>query len=135
MQKESDALRRIILCHAPLLAHNPQRTDGAPYHNREIRLRRIMDANNHLILLSGHIHNSPNDPNGGVEWDQKRRNLYISDGSVCSTTSPNWRDTIVPAKWTKGVFVTLRLSETRVEIRYNTLYGKHVARGYYRIQK
>lgn len=135
IQTPSDAAWRIILCHAPLLRNNPQRKDGSPYHNREIRLRRIMDANTNLILLSGHIHNSPNDPRGGVEWDVEHGNLYISDGSVCPTTSPSWRDTIVPEEWTKGVRVTLRLTASHAEIRYDTLYGKHISRGYYRVKK
>ncbi len=135
MQTPSDAAWRILLCHAPLLRNNPQRTSGSPYHNREIRLRRIMDANTDVILLSGHIHNSPNDPRGGVEWDAEHGNLYISDGSVCPTTSPNWRDAIVPEEWTKGVRVTLRLKETQAEIQYDTLNGKHISRGYYRIRK
>ena len=74
----------IVMCHPPLIAHNPQRTsDMASYIVREqdTRLQKIVDENQNVIFLSGHTHVSPS-----VEIDEARGNLYINDGSICPTT-------------------------------------------------
>ncbi len=72
----------IVMCHPPLIAHNPQRTaDMASYIVREqdTRLQKIIDKN--IIFLSGHTHVIPS-----IEIDEARGNLYINDGSICPTT-------------------------------------------------
>ncbi len=74
----------IVMCHPPLIAHNPQRTaDMASYitPEQDKRLQRILDENRRVIFLSGHTHVSPT-----VEWDEVHGNLYINDGSLCPTT-------------------------------------------------
>lgn len=74
----------IVMCHPPLIAHNPQRTaDMASYivAEQDTRLQSILDENKNVIFLSGHTHVSPS-----VEFDGARGNLYINDGSVCPTT-------------------------------------------------
>ena len=74
----------IVMCHPPLIAHNPQRTaDMASYivTEQDARLQSILDENKNVIFLSGHTHVSPL-----VEFDGTRGNLYINDGSICPTT-------------------------------------------------
>ena len=60
--KKSACNYHIVMCHPPLIAHNPQRTpDMAPYIVREqdARLQRIIDQNKNVIFLSGHTHVVP----------------------------------------------------------------------------
>ena len=74
----------IVMCHPPLIAHNPQRTaDMASYIAREqdTRLQKIIDETKNVIFLSGHTHVSP-----AIEFDKAYSNLYVNDGSVCLTT-------------------------------------------------
>ena len=77
----------IVMCHPPLIAHNPQRTaDMASYivAEQDARLQRIIDENKNVIFLSGHTHVSPS-----VEFDEVHGNLYINDGSICPTAAKN----------------------------------------------
>ena len=79
----STAHIHIILCHPPLLAHNPQRGNGMPpYIVREqnARLQQLVDEHTGIFFISGHTHLAPT-----VEWDETRRNLYINNGSICPT--------------------------------------------------
>ena len=74
----------IVMCHPPLIAHNPQRTaDMASYivAEQDTRLQSILDENKNVIFLSGHTHVTPS-----IEFDEAYSNLYINDGSVCPTT-------------------------------------------------
>lgn len=85
MLEKSDAKRHIVLCHPPLIAHNPQRSmDMAPYITKEqdARLQSIIDSQRNVILISGHTHMAP-----VVEVDPLRNNIYINNGSICPTTT------------------------------------------------
>ena len=82
----SDAPWHIILCHAPLLAHNPKRSDTKPYLSRDEKLQSIIDAHRNIIFISGHTHVSMENMFGCVEYDRARNNYYINDGSVRPTT-------------------------------------------------
>ena len=82
----SDAQWHIILCHAPLLAHNPKRSDTKPYLSRDEKLQSIIDAHRNIIFISGHTHVSMENMFGCVEHDHARNNYYINDGSVRPTT-------------------------------------------------
>lgn len=82
----SDARWHIILCHAPLLAHNPKRSDIKPYLSRDEKLQSIIDAHKNILFISGHTHVSMESPAGCVERDTVRNNIYINDGSIRPTT-------------------------------------------------
>lgn len=82
----SDAIWHIILCHAPLLAHNPKRSDTKPYLSRDEQLQHILDSHENIIFISGHTHVSMESPVGCVEHDEERSNIYINDGSIRPTT-------------------------------------------------
>lgn len=73
-------------CHAPLLAHNPKRSDTKPYLSRDEHLQKIMDAHGNILFISGHTHISMESPVNCVEHDEARNNIYINDGSVRPTT-------------------------------------------------
>lgn len=73
----------VVMCHPPLIAHNPQRTqDMAPYivAEQDRRLQQIVDEFQNIIFLSGHTHFAPT-----VEFDNANNNLYINCGSICPT--------------------------------------------------
>lgn len=81
--RESDAPFHILMCHPPLIAHNPQRTmDMSPYIAKEqdARLQRLVDSSRNVMVLSGHTHLKPQ-----LEFDQGQNNIYINCGSVCPT--------------------------------------------------
>lgn len=82
----SDAGWHIILCHAPLLAHNPKRSDTKPYLSRDEKLQSILDSHRNIIFISGHTHVSMESPVDCVEYDAARNNIYINDGSIRPTT-------------------------------------------------
>jgi len=85
MLKKSDATHHIVLCHPPLIAHNPQRSiEMTPYITKEqdIRLQSIIDNSENVIFISGHTHMAP-----VVEVDELRNHIYINDGSICPTTT------------------------------------------------
>lgn len=82
---EQRAPWRIILCHAPLLAHNPQRTDR-PYLHRNKQLQEILNAHKNVIFLSGHTHVSMESAIPCVEYEENRNHIYINDGSIRPTT-------------------------------------------------
>ena len=82
----SDARWHIVLCHAPLLAHNPKRSDTKPYLSRDEQLQKIIDAHKNIIFISGHTHVSMESPIGCVEHDEIRNNIYINEGSIRPTT-------------------------------------------------
>ena len=82
--KISNANHHIVLCHPPLIAHNPQRTaDMSPYLPKEqdARLQNIIEKYGNIFYLSGHTHFAPT-----VEQDEIHNLIYINDGSINPTT-------------------------------------------------
>lgn len=75
----------IVMCHPPLIAHNPQRTPktGRSYivSEQDTRLQRIIDENRNVIFISGHTHLFPT-----IEFDEIHNNMYINNGSIYPTT-------------------------------------------------
>ena len=124
----------IILCHAPLLAHNPQRQgpNMPPYFSRDSHLQEILDSHHNIIFLSGHTHLSFNCRKGCVELDPERNNLYVNCGSIRPTTlKPD--ESIQPKEWTDGNITWLDITEDQVEITAVSLEsGQRISRGYYR---
>lgn len=130
--KNSQARRHVILCHAPLLAHNPQRKAGSKeaYLSRDARLQEIIDEHRGILFLSGHTHISPNLYEGCVEYDEQRQNLYINCGSICPTELKG-RELPAPNEWKDGNIVEILLRGDEVRISMKTIHGKSIARGYY----
>jgi len=129
---ETTASWHVILCHAPLLKHNPNRNDGAPYLDRNKRIQEILDRHGHIVFLTGHTHVSPNVLRGNAEYDAARRNVYLDCGSVVSTDisgesglmSPDWKD---------GCITELTITDNSVEICMRSIdSGIRFSRGYYR---
>ena len=111
----SDAGRHILLCHAPLLAHNPKRGDTKPYLSRDTQLQKIVDAHRNILFISGHTHISMESPVNGVEHDEARNNIYLNDGSIRPTTrlTADGRPEAEPAD---GTVSELLLEERQVKI-------------------
>ncbi|MCH5187031.1 MAG: metallophosphoesterase [Oscillospiraceae bacterium] len=132
LDSEGGARWRIILCHAPLIAHNPQRPpSGTPYFGRNKALQSIINSHRGIIFVSGHTHISPNDYSGCVEFDCSNRNIYINDGSICPTTYKS-KEPLAAAEWTDGVVTDLVLGSSTVEVCARSLAdGRKIARGYY----
>lgn len=128
------AARHIILCHAPLSAHNPQRqgTDKPPYFSRDSHLQEILDAHRNIIFLSGHTHLSFNSRKGCVDQDPERGNFYVNCGSIRPTTlKPD--EPLQPKEWADGNIVWLDIAEDQIEITAVSLEsGQRISRGYYR---
>ena len=81
---QSAAQYHIVLCHPPLIAHNPQRTeDMSPYivKEQDQRLQEIINTHHNVIFISGHTHIFPE-----LDFDAPHQNLYINNGSICPTT-------------------------------------------------
>ena len=141
---------RLVLCHAPLLSHNPQRSPGdTPYLNRDRELQRILNGQERVIFISGHTHFSPNVPEGCVEYEAGARRLYLNDGSVRPTVmgqgktpgqagkqKPDFVGELIPGEWTSGVYWELHLEENgtgAIELCARSVYsGRRYPRGYYR---
>ena len=124
--------RHIVLCHAPLVAHNPGRNLGeAPYLSRDSSLQQVIDASRSVIFLSGHTHISVNDAKGCVEYDGTRDNLYINDSSVAPTSLKS-QELLADHEWVDGAILWLGIGEEAMEILSQGLSsGKMIARGYY----
>lgn len=129
---ETVASWHVILCHAPLLKHNPNRNDGIPYLDRNKRIQEILDRCGRIIFLNGHTHVSPNVLRGNAEYDAKHRNVYLDCGSVVPTDisgesgmmSPDWKD---------GCITELSVADDSVEICMRSIdSGCRFPRGYYR---
>ncbi len=122
----------VILCHAPLLAHNPNRNTGAPYLNRNRRIQEIVDQNGRVIFLSGHTHVSPNVLTGNGEYDEKRQNIYLDCGSVVATDTSG-EEGIMSPDWKDGCKTELIITKNTVEICMSSIEsGIRFPRGYYR---
>ncbi len=88
----STAQYHIVLCHPPLIGHNPQRTENmSPYivKEQDQRLQEIINEHHNVIFISGHTHIFPE-----LDFDASHQNLYINDGSICPTTKDNTTNTI-----------------------------------------
>lgn len=127
----------VVLCHAPLLAHNPQRLKAnmQSYFNGDGNLKQILEAHHSTVLLSGHTHISFNGFRGCVDVAPVRNNLFINCGSIRPTTlKPD--EALQPNGWTDGNIVRLELSDKQAEIAVISIEsGQRVSRGYYRFIK
>lgn len=129
----TSAAWRIILCHAPLWNHNPQRRFGykEPYLSRDRQLQEIINMHQNIIFISGHTHISPNIPWGCVEFDEDKKNIYINDGSLCPNELKD-NEPLMPAEWSDGDIMLLEIGHTQIRINSYLLHsGKKIARGCY----
>lgn len=133
LDHDDTAQWHIILCHAPLIAHNPHRKDGAPYLSRDAELQQIVDSHKNIIFLSGHTHDSPNMKQGNVEYQAEKQILYIDAGSVTPTELSG--EPLQPSEWKDGVITELTLYSEMIEIRTKSIRtGISYPRGYYRFR-
>lgn len=131
LDKEKQVIWRLILCHAPLLAHNPHRKEGAPYFAQDAKLQQIIDGRENIIFVSGHTHFSPNTRQGNVEYCRKGPTVYIDTGSVVPTELSG--EPLMPSQWKDGVIAELAFYDNSLEIRYRSIHtGLLYPRGYYR---
>lgn len=129
----SDARWHIILCHAPLLAHNPKRSDTKPYLSRDEKLQSIVDAHKNIIFISGHTHVSMESPTRCVQQDGE--NLYINDGSIRPTTLLS-AEGLPEAEPADGNVVELLIGESRTTVTgISVKSGQKIARGHYSFTK
>lgn len=135
LEIRKDAAWRLILCHAPLLAHNPNRNEGNPYLDRNRRLQEIIEHSGNIIFVSGHTHISPNVEGGCVEYDSERNIIYLNGGSVVTTSMGNESGLMDPG-WADGCVSRIRISDTEIEIGMRSVTdGSWFPRGYYRFQR
>ena len=128
---ETQAPWHIILCHAPLLAHNPNRNTGQPYLDKNRRIQEIVDRHGGIIFLSGHTHVSPNVLGGNGEYDRLHRNIYLDCGSVVDTDTSREKGMMSP-DWKDGIVTELLVAKDRVEISMRSVdSGILFPRGYY----
>lgn len=129
---ETTASWHVILCHAPLLKHNPNRNDGVPYLDKNKRIQEIVDKHGHIIFLNGHTHVSPNALRGNAEYDAAHRNIYLDCGSVVPTDISGESGLMAP-DWKDGCITELSVSDHSVEICMCSIdSGTKFSRGYYR---
>lgn len=128
----TNAFWHIILCHAPLLAHNPSRKIGTPYLNKNKRIQEIVDRNGRIIFLSGHTHVSPNIITGNCEYDERHQNIYLDCGSAVATDTSGEEGLMSP-DWKDGCKTELIVMKDTVEICMSAIEsGIKYPRGYYR---
>jgi len=128
----SNAQWHIVLCHAPLLAHNPKRSDTKPYLSRDTHLQSIIDGKDHIIFISGHTHVSMKSSGGCVELDAARSNLYINDGSIRPTTllRNDGKPEIHPDD---GNIVEILMDDEQIAVNaYSTTTGERFSSAQYR---
>lgn len=109
----------IVMCHPPLIAHNPKRTaDMASYivAEQDARLQSILDKNKNVIFLSGHTHVSPS-----IEFDRTRNNLYINDGSICPTTVKG-----TETATQQGNVTLLEISDTDISVIIEGIHSEKI---------
>lgn len=129
---ETSAQWHIILCHAPILRHNPNRNDGPPYLDRNKRLEEIIDRCGRIIFLSGHTHVSPNVLIGSGEYDERHGNIYLDCGSVVDTDI-SLENGLMAADWKDGCKTELKITRDSLEICMSSISsGMKFPRGYYK---
>ena len=130
--ENSAARRHILLCHAPLLRHNPAHSPTAqPYLSRDRELQNIADRHRNILFLSGHTHLSLNCPGGCAEQDENG-NIFLNAGSTCPTALKP-EETLQPPEWTDGNGAELLLGEDYAEITgFSVRDQTRISRGYYR---
>lgn len=134
LENHSDVVWHIILCHAPLLAHNPNRNEGTPYLDKNKRLQNIVEKYGKTIFISGHTHVSPNVMYGCVEYNPRQNIIYLNSGSVVAT-SPERECGLMDPRWSDGCVTELRISDKEVEISMRSVFdGLRFSRGYYRFR-
>lgn len=132
--RNSHAKHRIILCHAPLAAHRPnRRAEDPPYLHPNQLLQQIMDSQKNVLFLSGHTHVSLNCRTGCAERD-RFGNFYINAGSIHPTTLPQ-EEPLQPSAWAEGNAVEMRIGQTEITVTGISIpSGKRISRGYYRFK-
>lgn len=127
----SDAAWHVILCHAPLLKHNPNRNEGVPYLDKNKRLQEILDSNRRILFLSGHTHVSANVTTGNGEYDRQCQNIYLDCGSVVPTDTSGETGLMSP-DWKDGCITEIAVTMNTVEICMRSIEsGVQYPRGYY----
>ena len=130
--EDTHASWHIILCHAPILAHNPNRNVGAPYLDKNTRVQKILDHHSRIIFLSGHTHVSPNMLTGNGEFDAEHQNIYLDCGSVVATDTSGESGLMSP-DWKDGCRTELVIAKDSVKITMRSIEsGIRYPRGYYR---
>ena len=125
----------IILCHAPLLHHHPNRHTGMPYLDQDRRLQDILERRGGVIFLSGHTHVSPNILPGNAEYDAQHQNVYLNCGSVVPTDISGEHGIMAP-DWKDGCITELCVSRDAIEISMRSVdTGIRFSRGYYRFYR
>lgn len=131
---ETEAAWHIILCHAPLLAHNPNRNEGPPYLDGNRHLQEMIDKTGRVLFLNGHTHVSPNVLRGNGEYDEVHRNIYLDCASAVATDTSGETGLMSP-DWKDGCITGLTLAGDTVEICMRSLEsGIRFPRGYYRFR-
>lgn len=121
----------IVLCHAPLLTHNPQRSEYPAYLSRDEQLQKIIDTHEKIIFISGHTHISPNGKRSCVEYVPETQTLYINTGSVVPTQLSG--EPLMPSEWKDGVVMELLVYADALEVRTKSVTtGIFYPRGFYR---
>lgn len=123
----------IILCHAPMIKHNPNRNEGAPYLDKNKRIQELLDRTGRVIFLSGHTHVSPNVLTGNGEYDEEHQNVYLDCGSVAPTDTSGETGLMSP-DWKDGCETELSVTKDEIEICMRSVEsGVRFPRGYYRM--
>ena len=132
LNSQKDSSRKIILCHAPLLDHNPARNSGSPYLGKNKMLQGVIDNYGKIIFLSGHTHISPNTQTGSVELDNVRRNIYVNCGSLADTDIKINKGFMMSPDWNDGCITEIYISQNKIEIfMLSVKTGKKFPLGYY----
>ena len=125
--------KHIVMCHAPLLAHNPNRNEGSPYLDKNKKLQEIVNRHGNIIFLSGHTHVSPNILDGNCEYDEDKQNIYLDCGSVVATDTAGEQG-MMHFDWKDGCKTELIITENEVGICMSSIdSGVKFPRGYYRV--
>lgn len=128
-RQQPKTLRPLLLCHAPLAAHQPY-PGSQPYLHRNRILQQIVNDSAGVVFLSGHTHISLNCRPGCAEQDGQ--NLYLNAGSIRPGSLPA-DELLQPEEWTHGNVVELLLGRESITVSGITVgNGRRIARGFYR---
>lgn len=131
LRENQNSRRHLILCHAPLLAHNPNRNTGNSYLAKNNVLQKIIDDCGKIIFLSGHTHVSPNIMTGNAEFDETHGNIYLDCGSVVDTDTSGEKG-LMSSNWNEGCISELSVTDHETEICISSIKtGIKFSRGYY----